>query len=272
MNILFQKTYQRAFGTFPLTGERLRAAVASALDAGYRAFDTAQVYGNEAEVGAALAEGGVAREELCIVTKVHPENYGEADFLPSVEASLAALRVDRVDVLLLHWPPIGGKIAEPLRLLVEARERGLARHVGVSNFTAAMMREASRLAEAPLVTNQVEFHPLLDQSVLLAAAAETGIPLGSYMSVARGEIFKHPVFAEVGAGYGKSAAQAALRWILQTGVSVNTMSTRPENIRANFDVMDFTLSSVDMARIGAMTKTGYRILKTGALPWTPVWD
>jgi 2,5-diketo-D-gluconate reductase B len=272
MNICFQKTYQRAFGTYPLKGETLRAAVAAALDAGYRAFDTAQMYGNEADVGTALAEGGIARDELCIVTKVHPDNYAEAAFLPSVETSLAALRIDQVDLLMLHWPPISGDIAEPLRLLVEAQERGLARHVGVSNFTAAMMREARRLAEAPIVTNQVEFHPLLDQSALLAAAEETGIPLGSYASVARGEIFRYPLFAEIGEGYGKSAAQVALRWILQTGVNINTMSTKPENIRANFDVMDFTLSSIDMARVGAMTKTGYRMLKTGALPWAPVWD
>lgn len=272
MSICFEKTYQRAFGTYPLKGDVLRDAVAAALEVGYRAFDTAQMYRNEADTGAALAAGGVARGDLCIVTKAHPDNYSEAAFLPSVERSLAELRVDFVDLLLLHWPPIGGDIAEPVRLLAQARERGLARNIGVSNFNAAMMRRLGQLTDAPIATNQVEFHPLLDQSILLAAAAETGIPLASYCSVARGEVFKHPLFAEIGAAYGKSAAQVVLRWILQKGVSINTMSTKPENIRANFDVMDFTLSSVDMARIEAMTRTGFRIVGQDLVPWAPEWD
>ena len=273
MTIYFQKSHQRAFGTYPLKGDALRAAVAAALEVGYRAFDTAQSYGNEADLGAALAEGGVARDELCIVTKVRPENYGADRFLASVEESLAALRIDRADLLLLHWPPAGGDVAPPLKLLAEARARGLARHVGVSNFTAAMMRRARDLAEAPIVANQVEFHPLLDQRALLAAAAETGIPLASYCSVARGEIFRHALFAELAAEYDKSPAQVALRWILQKGVSINVMSTRPENIRANFEVMDFTLSSVDMARIDALNAVGYRVVKrTPQLPWAPDWD
>jgi 2,5-diketo-D-gluconate reductase B len=135
-----------------------------------------------------------------------------------------------------------------------------------------MMREAKAVVDAPLVTNQVEFHPLLDQDKLLDAAAETGIPLSSFSSVARGEVFKHPIFAEIGRGYDKSAAQVVLRWILQKGVAVNTMSTKPDNIRANFDIMDFTLSSVDMARIDAMKKVGFRVVRKGAVPWTPDWD
>ncbi len=272
MNICFQNTYQRGFGTYPLKGDALKDAIATALDAGYRAFDTAQMYGNEAETGAALAKGPVPRADLCLTTKVHPDQFGEAAFLPSVEASLTALRTDYVDILLLHWPPIGGDIAPSLRLLQKARDLGLARHIGVSNYTAQMMRDAKAIVDAPLVTNQVEFHPLLNQDRLLQAAAETGIPLSSYSSVARGEVFKYPLFAEIGAGYGKSAAQVVLRWILQKGVSLNTMSTKPENIRANFDLMDFTLSSVDMARIDAMTQTGYRIVSKGLVPWAPDWD
>ena len=135
-----------------------------------------------------------------------------------------------------------------------------------------MMRDARSIIDAPIVTNQVEFHPLLNQNTLLAAATETGIPLSSYCSVARGEVFKYPLFAEIGAGYGKSAAQVILRWILQKGVSINTMSTKPENIRANFDVMDFTLSSIDMARIEAMTATGYRVVTKDKVPIAPEWD
>jgi len=272
MNICFQKANQRAFGTFPLKGDMLAAAIQAAADVGYRAFDTAQMYGNEADTGAALAATRLPRADLCVTTKVHPDNYSEARFLPSVEASLKALRLSQVDVLLLHWPPIGGDVAPPLRLLQAALDRGLTRNIGVSNFTVQMMRAATSEVGAPIVTNQVEFHPLLNQDKLLAVAAETGIPLSSFSSVARGEVFKHPIFADIGSGYVKSAAQVVLRWILQKGVAVNTMSTNPDNIRANFDIMDFTLSSVDMARIEAMTQTGFRVVRKGAVPWTPDWD
>lgn len=272
MNICYQRSYQRAFGTFPLKGDTLLAAIASAAETGYRAFDTAQMYENEATTGEGLAAAGLARADLCLTTKVHPDNFTADRFLPSVEQSLRALRVDQVDILLLHWPPVGGDIAPSLRLLEQALQRGLTRNIGVSNYTAAMMRAARQIVDAPLVTNQVEFHPLLNQDVLLAASAETGIPLSSYSSVARGEVFRHPLFAQIGAPYGKSAAQVVLRWILQKGVSVNTMSTRPENIRANFEIMDFTLSNVDMARIEAMTRTGYRVVTRDLVPWAPDWD
>ncbi|TIV74469.1 MAG: aldo/keto reductase, partial [Mesorhizobium sp.] len=149
---------------------------------------------------------------------------------------------------------------------------GFAGTIGVSNYTAAMMRQARQITGVPLVTNQVEFHPLLDQRKLLAAASETGIPLSSYCSVARGEVFKHPLFADIGATYGKSAAQVVLRWILQKGLPINTMSTKPDNIRSNFDVMDFTLSSIDMDRIDAMNAVGYRVVGKWLIPYAPDFD
>ena len=272
MNIYYQKTHQRAFGTFPLTGDVARDAILAAAEVGYRAFDTAQMYGNEAETGEALKETGISRDELCITTKVHPDNFSDDKFIASVEASLKALQIDVVDVLLLHWPPIGGDIAPSLRLLEDALKRGLAHNIGVSNYTVAMMKQAVSFVDAPIVTNQVEFHPLLNQDKLLAGANEAGIPLSSYSSVARGEVFKHPEFGEIGAAYGKTAAQVVLRWIIQKGVSINTMSTKPENIRANFDIMDFTLSNVDMARIEEKTRTGYRIVDKDLVPWAPDWD
>lgn len=272
MNITFQKNNQRAFGTFPLKGDALRNAIETAISVGYRAFDTAQMYGNEADTGTVIAESGIPRDELCITTKVGIENFTSGKFLPSVEASLNALRVDHVDILLLHWPTPGGDIAESLHLLQQAYEKGFARNVGISNYTAAMMRLAKSIVDAPLVTNQVEFHPLLDQTKLLAAAVETGIPLSSYCSVARGEVFKYSLFAEIGADYDKSAGQVVLRWILQKGVTINTMSTNPENIRSNYDVMDFTLSSIDMARIDAMMATGYRIVGKKLVPYAPDFD
>lgn len=272
MSIYYQKTFQRSFGTFPLTGEDAHKAIAAAVEAGYRAFDTAQMYGNEEDTGTALHNSGVPREDLCVTTKVHPDNYSEADFLPSVEASLKRLGMAYVDVLLLHWPPVDGDVAPSLRLLQQAHDRGLARNIGVSNYTVAMLRTAREMLEAPIATNQVEFHPLLDQSRLMAGANDLGVPLSAYCSVARGEVFKHPDFAEIAETYGKSAGQVVLRWILQKGVSINTMSTKPGNIRANFDVMDFTLSNVDMARIDKLTATNHRIVTDKVVRWAPDWD
>lgn len=272
MNILFQKSYQRAFGTFPLKGDELTAAIEAAIAVGYRAFDTAQMYENEAATGAALAASGVPRDELCITTKVGVENFSAGRFIPSVEKSLKDLRVDKVDMLLLHWPTPDSDIGPSLDLLQEAHARGLASHIGVSNYTAAMMKAAKARVSVPLVVNQVEFHPLLDQSRLLAASAETGIPLSSYCSVARGEVFKYPLFAEIGAAYGKTTAQIVLHWILQKGVPITTMSTKPDNIRANFDVMDFILSPADMARIDALQATGYRVVGRDKVPYAPDFD
>jgi len=271
MSPYFQRTYQRSFGTWPLKGAALRSAIETALDVGYRAFDTAQMYQNEAEVGAALGGSGVARDDLLITTKVHPERYNAAEFLPSVEASVKALG-HVPDVLLLHWPPAGGAIETPVKLLEQARKEGLAKNIGVSNLNIAMLQKTVQIVEAPIVTNQVEFHPLLNQDRLLAASKELGIPLSSYCSVARGEIFKHPEFAEVGEAYGKSAAQVALRWIMQKGVSLNTMSTKRANMEANFDIVDFELSGDDMTKIDALTHTGYRIVTKDIVPYAPEWD
>lgn len=271
-NILMQPAFQRGFGTFPLKGDVLRDAVRAAVKAGYRAFDTAQGYENEADTGAALADCGVPRSQLCITTKVRIENFDETLFLPSIEDSLRALQIDQIDLLLLHWPPMGADIAPSLRMLQKAHMAGLARHIGVSNYNGAMLRAARSIIDAPLSTNQVEFHPLLDQSHLMAAATETGIPLSSYCSLARGEVFKYPLFAEIGAVHNKSAAQVVLRWIAQKGIAMNTMSTKPDNITANFDIMDFMLSDHDIARIDELGATNYRIVNRNQVPCAPDWD
>ena len=272
MNIYFQQNHQRAFGTWPLKGQQLRDALGTAVEIGYRAIDTAQLYENEADVGSALHGIGIARKELCITTKISPANDSDERFIPSLRESLDKLRIDQVDALLLHWPPAHGDVAPSVRRLEEAARLGLARHIGISNFTAAMMRAAKAATALPLIINQVEFHPLLDQRILLRAAVETGIPLASYCSVARGEVFKYPIFEAIGKTYGKTAAQVVLRWILQKGVMINTMSTQRKNIQANFDVMDFTLSSIDMDRIEAMTAANYRVVSRERVPHAPVFD
>ena len=271
MNIYHQGVNQRGFGTYPLAGEAARRAIAAAVDVGYRAFDTAQMYGNEADVWAALAATGLPRGSFCITTKVHPDNYGEADFLPSVEASIAALGGEPPDVLLLHWPAVGGDVVPSLKRLQQALDRGMARHVGISNYTIAQMETAKSVLEAPITVNQVEFHPLIDQSRLLDAASRLGIALSAYCPLVKGRILDHPDFAEIGKGYGKSATQVALRWILQKGVVPLPMSTKPANIAANFDVMDFTLANPDMARIDAVSRrVNHRHVAN--VPWAPVWD
>ena len=272
MSIYFQKNYQRAFGTYPLKGDALLSAIETAAKVGYRAFDTAQMYENEAATGEGLAATGIARGDLCVTTKVNINKFDQASFLPSVEQSLKDLRTDYVDVLLLHWPPADGEIELSLKLLQQAHDKGYARNIGVSNYTIAMLEKAVKIVDAPLVTNQVEFHPLLNQDKLMAGANAVGVPLSAYCSVARGEVFKRPIFGEIGQAYGKSAGQVVLRWILQKGVSVNVMSTNPVNIANNYDVMDFTLSSVDMARINAVTNENYRIVGKDLVPFAPDFD
>lgn len=272
MSILKQRNYSRVYGTFGLNGAAALEAFACAIDTGYRSFDTAQMYGNEAELGEALASCGVPRAELCVTTKVEPGNMDAAGFMPSVEESLRRLRVDRVDLLLLHWPPAGGDVAPSLALLAEARERGFAAHVGVSNYTVSMLKAAAASAAAPIDVNQVEFHPLLDQSRLLAGARALGIPLAAYCSVARGAIFKHAVLDEIGARHGKSAAQVALRWILQQEVVVVTKAASPANIKANYAIDDFELAAEEMAEVTALNAAGHRIVNKDVVPWAPDFD
>lgn len=268
----FKHRFERAFGTFPLTGDDLKAALNHALDVGYRAIDTAQFYANEADIGEVLAQSGVSRAELCITSKVPVSNFSAAAFIPSVEKSLEALKLESLDVLLLHWPPADARIEQPLEWLLEAKQRKLAQHIGVSNFTAAMLEKTVALHKEPMVCNQVEFHPLLNQEKLLKASAQTGIPLSSYCSLARGEVFKQPLLAELASAYEVTVSQIVLRWILQKGVVVNAMSTRRENLQANFDIMNFTLSNVDMGAIDSLTRANYRIVDKHLVPDAPDWD
>lgn len=272
MSVYFETNNERAFGTFPLRGDAAHQAIQRAAEVGYSAFDTAQMYQNEADTGMALAATGIEREKLFITTKVHPDNFTENQFVSSVGQSLIDLKTDYVDMLLLHWPPVGGDVDQPLLLLQDCLKRGLTKNIGVSNFNLRMLRRAVEVLDAPIGTNQVEFHALLNQDALLKGASALGVSLSSYCSIARGEVFKHPVLAEVGKRYQRSAAQVALRWILQKGVSVNTMSTNPKNISSNFEVMDFTLSNVDMSLVDRLTSTQFRIVTADIVKWAPEWD
>ena len=272
MSVYFNKTFHKAFGTFPLRGDQAREAVSNALEVGYRAFDTAQMYENESEVGEILSRSGIPREELLITTKVSNENFEKTKFISSVETSLKKLRVDTIDVLLLHWPPHGGDVISSLKLLEKAKELKLTYHIGVSNYTLSMLKTALEVLNTPIITNQVEFHPLLNQDNLLSGSARLGVPLSSYCSLARGKVFNDPVLMGLATQYGRSVSQIVLQWILQKGVSTNVMSTNVKNIQDNFGVSDFTLSAVDILKIDNLGQQNYRIVNKELVPWAPEWD
>lgn len=272
MSLYFSQHVSVCLGTFPLRDDQLVQATKHAFEAGYRGFDTAQMYENEAALGAALKQMGCGRDEIVITTKVLPANLGADRFMASVQASLKALQTDYIDVLLLHWPTPSGDNKEALELLQQATDKGYAKSIGVSNYTIAMMAEAVQILDDLPVCNQVEFHPYLDQAKLLAAASDMGIALSAYCPLAKGNIFGDPVIGEIAERYNRSEAQVILRWILQNGVSANPMSTRPENLKANFGALDFVLSAPDMKAIGSLGKKGMRLIDKTRMPIAPDWD
>lgn len=268
----FKLGVERGFGTFPLKGNELATALITALDVGYRAIDTAQMYGNEKDIGDVLNSSRIPRGELFITSKVPIDKFSESEFIPSVQQSLTDLQTDYVDLLLLHWPPADGNIAPSIAWLVEAKQKGYTKHIGVSNYTSSMLKTAISLTDEPLVCNQVEFHPLLDQTTLYRAASELGVALSSYCSVARGQALSHPVITSLAQKYGRTPGQIVLKWILQKGVSINTMSTNPDNISANFTILDFNLDHPDMALIDKIGQQNMRIVDKSLVPWAPNWD
>ena len=247
------------FGTFPLQGEEVYRAVTSALDIGFRHVDTAQMYGNERQVGEALKRSGVPRGELYVVTKVDPGNAGAARFRASVEASLAALN-GPVDLLLIHWPPADAELDAVIDRLVAAHAEGFAKAIGVSNFPVRLMRRAARRSSIPLINNQVEFHPLIDQHAVLREAQALGMTLSAYCPLGRGIVLKEPVLQEIARRHGRPASEIALRWIIQQGVAAIPMTTKPENAASNFKALSFSLAPDDMAAIGALHARHRRLI------------
>ncbi len=259
-------------GTWELRGAVAIRIVETALAAGYRHIDTAQMYGNEREVGIALRASGLPREEVFLVTKVWPDRFRRGDLERSVAESLERLGTDYVDLVLLHWPSREVPLAETVAALVAVRARGLARHIGVSNFTVALLEEAVRLAApVPLVTDQVEYHPFLAQGRVLAACRRHGMALTAYCPLARGRVLRNPVLQRIGRHYGKSPAQVALRWLVQQeGVVAIPRSSRPEHVRRNFEIWDFHLTEAEMAEIAALASPSGRIVDLPDL--APAWD
>lgn len=252
-------------GTWQLDGDACVRAVEHALALGYRHVDTAQGYGNEAEVGEALRRSGVPRERVFLTTKVRPRFFEPARLGPSVEASLAALGVDHVDLLLLHWPRPDVPLEDTLGALHAVRDRGLTRHVGVSNFAPSWV--ARSVATGPIFTNQVEYHPFLSQAALLRQAEALDLLITAYAPVARGAVDDDPVLRAIGDAHGKTPGQVALRWLVQQPrVLAIPKAASPAHLAANLDVFDFALSGEEMARVAALDR-GLRLVDDVDVDW-----
>ncbi|WP_456427580.1 aldo/keto reductase [Rhodocaloribacter sp.] len=259
------------FGTFQMRGETAYEAVRTALDLGYRHIDTAQIYDNEAEVGRALADSGLPREEIFLTTKVWIDRFSADRFGPSIKESLRKLQTDYVDLLLLHWPNPRVPPAVTLRELERARHLGWTKHIGVSNFTTALLRETPALATEPLVTNQVEYHPYLNQDRVLALLRSAGLCLTAYSPLAQGKVLTDATLQTIGARYGKSAAQVALRWLIQQeGVVAIPKAAGREHAAANLDIFDFELTEEEMATIRSLARPDGRVVDPEGL--APAWD
>ena len=259
------------FGTSPMTGGLSADTVAAALKAGYRHIDTARKYGTERAVGEAIRVSGVPRNDIFLTTKVSHENLRAGDFAKSVDESLAALGVDYVDLLLIHWPNPEIALSETMPALAKVKRRGLARHIGVANFNVALLEQALKLCPEPLAALQAEYHPYLDQSKLLAAARRHKLVFIAYCPLGRGRLFGDPVLAEIAGQRGRSVAQIALRWLLQQNIAAIPFSSKPQRIADNFNVFDFTLTDVEMKRIAALKRSDGRVANpAGRVPGG--WD
>lgn len=259
------------FGTFRMNEADTARMVAHALKIGYRHVDTAQIYGNEAAVGRGLAASGVARREIFLTTKVWVDSFAEPAFARSVDDSLARLGTDYVDLLLLHWPGSPVPLADQIGSLNAVRAAGKARHIGVSNYSTALMAEAARLSAAPLVTNQVEYHPYLDQTPVLNATRAAGMALTAYYAMADGRVLADPVIGAIAGRLGRSPAQVVLRWLTQQdGVVALSKTVDEARAAANLAIFDFTLSADDMAAIDALRRPDGRIVSPAGL--APAWD
>jgi diketogulonate reductase-like aldo/keto reductase len=247
------------FGTSPMTGGLSPDTVVAALKAGYRHIDTAWKYGTERAVGEAMRASGVPRNEIFLTTKVSHEYLRAADFAKSVDESLAALKVDYVDLLLVHWPNPEIALSETMPALAKAKRQGLARHIGVANFNIALLDQAIKLCPEPLVCLQAEYHPYLDQTRLLDAVRQRGLVFVAYCPLGRGRLFSDPVLAEIAKARGRSIAQVALRWLMQQNVAAIPRSSNPQRIADNLKVFDFTLSDDEMRRISALKRPNGRI-------------
>jgi diketogulonate reductase-like aldo/keto reductase len=257
-------------GTFRSEGDVCVKAVSTAIQVGYRHIDTARMYGNESEVGEGIRAAGVPRNQLFVTTKVWFEDIAEGNLQRSAEASLKRLGLDAVDLLLIHWPNRSVPLESSIRGLCDAKRRGLARHIGVSNHPVALLDKAVALATEPLVANQCEYHPTLDQSKIIAACRRHGMAFTSYTPLGKGRDTEDPVVTEIARRHGRAPSQIVLRWhVQQPGVVAIPKSSDPGRIAENFGIWDFNLSDDEMARISGMARPDARVVNPA---FAPDWD
>lgn len=256
-------------GTWRLKGSDCVEAVHGALGLGYRHIDTAQMYGNEDAVGEAVANSFLPRGELHLTTKVWYENLGADAMQRAIDASLAQLRTDYVDLYLIHWPSPDMDLADALANLMRVKEQGKARAIGVSNFPVALLRRAVEEVRAPIACNQVEYHVLLDQSPVLGYAQTQDVAVAAYSPLAQGKLAGHEELQVIARKHGATPAQVALKWLLdQPGVAAIPKAARRQSQQANLDALRIQLDDADRAAITALPKT-QRMVNPG---WAPVWD
>lgn len=257
-------------GTFRLQGAVVQDSVRQALELGYRAIDTAQIYGNEADVGTAIAQSGVPRDALYLTTKIWVDHLAADALVPSLERSLEALGTDHVDLTLIHWPSRSVPLAESLHALLRAQERGLTRRIGVSNFNRALLQQAvDAVGAEQIATHQLELSPYLQNRSVVDFGQGLGIHTTSYMTLGYGKVLADPVLARIAAAHGASPAQVALAWAVQHGWSVIPSSTQRAHLRANLAAPALRLGAEDMAQIDALER-GDRLVNPEGL--APDWD
>ncbi len=257
-------------GTWELRGRACARIVEQALRLGYRHIDTAEIYDNEREVGEGIRAAGVRRNELFITTKVWPSHFAPRALERAARESVARLRMSEVDLLLLHWPNPQIPLAETLGALCKVKRDGLTRHIGVSNFTVAMLDEALRIAAEPLVCDQVECHPFLDQSKVIAACRSHGMAVVAYSPIARGNVRNNRVLARIGAVHKKTPAQICLRYLVQQNIAVIPRTSKLDRLSENASIFDFVLSEAEMAEIHALARREGRIVDfsySGRIDW-----
>lgn len=259
-------------GTFRLKDDVVIASVKTALELGYRTIDTAQIYDNEAAVGQAVAESGIARDELFITTKIWIENLSKDKLIPSLKESLQKLRTDYVDLTLVHWPSPNDAIAveEFMSALLEAKKQGLTRQIGISNFTIPLMERAIAAVGAEnIATNQIELSPYLQNRKVVDWATEHGIHITSYMTLAYGKALKDEVIGRIASKHNATAAQVILSWAIGEGYAVIPSSTKRENLASNLLALDLHLDAEDKKAIAALDCND-RLVSPESL--APEWD
>jgi 2,5-diketo-D-gluconate reductase B len=255
-------------GTWALRGRDCARVVEQAIRIGYRHIDTAQMYANETEVGEGVRASGL-RSQVMVTTKVQPERLAPHDLERSVKESLAHLRLDEIDLLLIHWPNPRVPLAETLDAMAKLKREGLVKQIGVSNFTVALLEEAIKVSKERLVCNQFECHPFLDQDKLIAACRKAHMAVVAYSPIARGGAKGNAVLERIGKAHGKSAAQICLRWLTQQGIVVIPRTSKIERLAENRDILDFDLSDAEMKEIAGLARSGGRIVDWS---WSPKWD